>query len=35
MAVRDGLARATDIQAVVFCCFSGHDLQVYKRLLET
>src|SRR5262249_46924749 len=32
-SVRDGLARAPLIQAVVFCCFSGHDLRVYQRLL--
>jgi len=32
-AVREGLVRAPEIQAVVFCCFSGHDLQVYERLL--
>ena len=34
-AVREGLADAPGLQAVVFCCFSGHDLQVYERLLGT
>ena len=33
--VREGLADAPGLQVVVFCCFSGHDLQVYERLLKT
>ena len=34
-AVREGLGQAPTIQAVVFCCFSRHDLQIYERLLGT
>lgn len=32
-AVREALQRFGDLDEVIFCCFSAHDLQRYQRLL--
>ncbi|MFO7303879.1 MAG: O-acetyl-ADP-ribose deacetylase [Gammaproteobacteria bacterium] len=32
--VREVLPSLPTIQEVIFCCYSGHDLQVYERLLK-
>jgi O-acetyl-ADP-ribose deacetylase (regulator of RNase III) len=32
--VRSAVQRFSDIQEVVFCCFSDNDLAVYERLLH-
>jgi O-acetyl-ADP-ribose deacetylase (regulator of RNase III) len=32
--VRESVALATSLTRVVFCCFSGRDLRVYRDLLE-
>lgn len=33
-AVRDSLSGLPDIEEVIFCCFSQHDLSVYEQVLS-
>lgn len=33
-AVRDSLSGLPDIEEVIFCCFSQHDLSVYEKVLS-
>ena len=33
--VKAGLGQKTEIQKVIFCCFSGSDLAVYEKLLKS
>jgi O-acetyl-ADP-ribose deacetylase (regulator of RNase III) len=32
--VRETLADETGIEEVIFCCFSEHDLEVYRKALS-
>lgn len=32
--VRESLAEAPSVREVMFCCFSGHDLGIYRSLLQ-